>query len=318
MRQTPAKATGTVPAIETAGLTKVYRGGGGCQEISLTIAPGEVFGLLGPNGAGKSTLVKTLVGLVRRTGGRGSLYGHPIGSLEARRTFGFLPELFRYQDWMTGRELLDFHASLRRISPEDQPRRRQAVLDLVGLTGRENDRIVSYSKGMQQRLGLAVALLADPPLLFLDEPTSALDPVGRHEVRRLIQDLKAAGKSVFLNSHLLSEVELVCDRVAIIDQGRIVSQGAPAALLSPAVEAELACDQYPEALLAKLRTLAQEVRLEDGRLRLVLRTREDLPEVARVAVGEGVAVYALRAVPPTLEEVFLRLVRGGDRSGAAL
>jgi ABC-2 type transport system ATP-binding protein len=219
---------------------------------------------------------------------------------------------------MTGRELLDFHASLRRIPAADVPRRRAAALDLVGLAGRENGRIASYSKGMQQRIGLAVALLSDPPLLFLDEPTSALDPVGRHEVRGLIQNLKAAGKSVFLNSHLLSEVELVCDQVAIIDQGRIVTQGAPAALLSPAVVAELSCDHYPEPLLAKLQALAQEVRLEDGRLRLTLRSQDDLPEVARAAVGEGVAVYALRPVPTTLEEIFLRLVGGGDRNGAAL
>ncbi|HHW13405.1 MAG TPA: ABC transporter ATP-binding protein, partial [Firmicutes bacterium] len=170
-------------AVETKALTKIYRNGGGCREITLTIAAGQIFGLLGPNGAGKSTLVKTLVGLVRPSSGTGMLFGHPLGSREARRTFGFLPELFRYQDWMTGREVLDFHARLRGVPAREIRRRREAVLALVNLAGRENQRVATYSKGMQQRLGLAVALIGDPPLLFLDEPTSALDPVGRLEVR---------------------------------------------------------------------------------------------------------------------------------------
>lgn len=306
-------------AVETIALTKTYRGGGGCRDITLSLPPGQVFGLLGPNGAGKSTLVKTLVGLVRPTSGAARLFGHPIGSREAQRSFGFLPELFRYQEWMTGRELLDFHASLRRV-PVGEVRRRQAeVLELVGLTGRENQRLGSFSKGMQQRIGLAVALIGDPPLLFLDEPTSALDPVGRHEVRQVIQNLKAAGKTVFLNSHLLSEVELVCDRVAVIHRGRTVAEGPPHTLMKQETEVELTCDRYPEDLLEKLRRLAARVVQTGDGLRLTLADRADIPEVARLAVGSGASVYALTPHPPALEEVFLKLVKGGEaEDGAAL
>ncbi|MDI6871451.1 MAG: ABC transporter ATP-binding protein [Bacillota bacterium] len=298
-------------AVETQVLTKLYRNGGGCREVTLSLEAGRIFGLLGPNGAGKSTLVKTLVGLVRPTSGAGRLFGHPLRSPEAQRSFGFLPELFRYQDWMTGRELLDFHGHLRRVPPRDLRRRREEVLALVGLIGRENQRLGSYSKGMQQRLGLAVALIGDPPLLFLDEPTSALDPVGRREVREVIRNLRAAGKTVFLNSHLLSEVELVCDRVAVIHQGRMLAEGPPQALRKREVEVELVADQYPEALLSGLRRLARQVERTDQGLRLVLSERADIPEVARLAVGEGVSVYALTPRPPALEDVFLELVKGG-------
>lgn len=307
-------------AVEAQALTKLYRGGGGCREVTLSLDAGQVFGLLGPNGAGKSTLVKTLVGLVRPTSGSGRLFGHPLGSREAQRTFGFLPELFRYQDWMTGRELLDFHARLRRIPGAEARRRRDEVLELVNLKGRENQRVASYSKGMQQRIGLAVALIGDPPLLFLDEPTSALDPVGRHEIRQVIQNLRSAGKTVFLNSHLLSEVEVVCDRVAVIHRGRILAEGPPGTLMKREVEVELVTDRCPESLLDKLNQLCRKVeRGTDGALRLHLVNRSDIPEVARLAVGEGVAVYALTPRPPALEEAFLELVKGGEAGdGAAI
>jgi ABC-2 type transport system ATP-binding protein len=307
-------------AVETNALTKLYQGGGGCREVTLSLSAGQVFGLLGPNGAGKSTLVKTLVGLVRPTSGTGRLFGHPLRSNDARRSFGFLPELFRYQGWLTGRELLDFHARLRRVPPGELSRRRAELLALVGLTGRENLRVGRYSKGMQQRLGLAVALIGDPPLLFLDEPTSALDPVGRREVREAILNFRAAGKTVFLNSHLLSEVELVCDRVAVIHRGRVLAEGPPQALRRREIEVDLVCDRYPEPLLAKLQRLARRVEATAGQgLRLTLGERADIARVARLAVEEGAAVYALIPQAPALEDVFLDLVQGGEeRDGHAL
>lgn len=298
-------------AVETQTLTKTYHNGGGCREITLSVAEGCIFGLLGPNGAGKSTLVKALVGLTRPTYGTGTLFGHPLGSREARRSFGFLPELFRYQDWMTGREVLDFHAHLRGVTGREVRRRREEVLALVNLAGRENQRVATYSKGMQQRLGLAVALIGDPPLLFLDEPTSALDPVGRLEVREVIKALREAGKTVFLNSHLLSEVELVCDRVAVMDRGRTLAEGPPHALLKREIEVELVCDRYPETLLEPLRRLSHRLELTGAGLRLLLRDQGEVPEVARVAVSSGVAVYALTPHPPALEEAFMELVKGG-------
>lgn len=304
--------------LETRELTRTFSGRGGCAGISLKVEAGRVYSLLGPNGAGKSTFIKTMVGLLPPESGAAWIAGRTITGREARKHCGYLPEQFRYYEWLTAGELLKAFAHLHGNPGGADDRHVRGTLEGVGLGGAADKRVGSFSKGMQQRLGLATALLNDPEVLFLDEPTSALDPIGRRDVREIIQALKRRGRTVFLNSHLLSEVELVCDQVAIIDQGRIVTQGAPAALLSPAVVAELSCDHYPEPLLAKLQALAQEVRLEDGRLRLTLRSQDDLPEVARAAVGEGVAVYALRPVPTTLEEIFLRLVGGGDRNGAAL
>lgn len=218
--------------VETSNLTKMYGKKIGCSEICLSVGEGQIFGFLGPNGAGKSTLVKILVGLLFPTSGTAKILGRPLGDLEARRKTGFLPENFRYQDWLTGEELLSFHASLYGLSAQDKKSRIPAVLEQVGLSGKERQRVGTYSKGMQQRIGLACALLPDPELVFLDEPTSALDPLGRREVRQIILDLRRRGKTVFLNSHLLSEVEMICDQVAIIHKGRIISTGVLEEMLS--------------------------------------------------------------------------------------
>ena len=193
--------------------------------LDLTVQPGEVFGFLGPNGAGKTTTIKILLGLVHPTSGEARLLGQPAGHAEVRRRVGYLPENFRFHDWLTGAALLEFHARLAGLSATRRRERIPEVLELVGLAGRGDDRIRNYSKGMTQRIGLAQAIIHEPDLVLLDEPTSALDPVGRREVRQLIRSLRAQGMTVFLNSHLLSEVEMVCDRVAIVDQGRVVRSG---------------------------------------------------------------------------------------------
>ena len=207
--------------LQTEHLTKIYQQKVGCQDICLSVPEGQIFGFLGPNGAGKSTLVKTLVGLLFPTSGTAHLLGQPLGNLEARKRIGFLPENFRYHDWLTGYELLSFHATLHQMSVVLKKQRIPEILTLVGLAGKERQKVHTYSKGMQQRLGIACALVADPDLIFLDEPTSALDPLGRREVRTIILKLKQAGKTIFLNSHLLSEVAMICDRVAIIKQGQL-------------------------------------------------------------------------------------------------
>lgn len=185
-----------------------------------------MFGFLGPNGAGKTTTVKILLGLVSATSGQARLFGEPVGDAESRRRVGYLPENFRFHEWLTGAELLDFHARLAGMGRHERERRIPEVLELVGLGGRGDDLVRSYSKGMTQRIGLAQAVIHAPDLVLLDEPTSALDPVGRREVRDLIRSLRAQGMTVFLNSHLLSEVEMVCDRVAIVDRGQVVRSGA--------------------------------------------------------------------------------------------
>jgi len=199
--------------------------------LTMTVPRGEVFGFLGPNGAGKTTSVKLLLGLSRPTAGEGRVLGAPLGDVETRRRIGYLPELFRYQGWMTAREVLGLHCELARIPPPERPRQVSDALELVGLAARADDRTETFSKGMQQRLGLGVALLGRPELVVLDEPTSALDPVGRQDVRGIIGALRERGTTVFLNSHLLTEVERVCDRVAIVDHGRVVAQLTMAELL---------------------------------------------------------------------------------------
>jgi ABC-2 type transport system ATP-binding protein len=211
--------------IQTDRLTKQYSGGRGCHDITLSVRSGEAFGFLGPNGAGKSTFVKSLVGLIFPTSGSGTLFGAPIGSVEARRQIGYLPELYRYQEWLTGEEVLWLHARLCKMDQTHARKRIDSLLMDVGIGKRGRDRVKQYSKGMQQRLGLACALLSDPKLLFLDEPASALDPIGRYEVRNMLRQLHRAGKTIFLNSHLLEDVEMLCDRVALLNNGRILTQG---------------------------------------------------------------------------------------------
>ena len=211
-------------AIETQELRKEFGRIVALAGLTMTVPRGEVFGFLGPNGAGKTTAVKLLLGLSRPTAGYGRIMGGALGDVAARRRIGYLPELFRYQGWMTAREVLALHCELARLPRAQWQPEIAAALDLVGLVDRADGRTETFSKGMQQRLGLAVALLGRPDLVILDEPTSALDPVGRQDVRRIIGSLRDRGTTVFLNSHLLTEVERVCDRVAIVDRGRVVAE----------------------------------------------------------------------------------------------
>src|SRR5213593_169672 len=219
-------------AVKTVELRKTFGRTVALAGLTMTVPRGEVFGFLGPNGAGKTTAVKLLLGLLSPTAGQGWLLGRPLGDLAARRRIGYLPELFRYQYWLSASEVLALHcelAPLPRSSWKDEIR---TVLETVGLKDRAHDKMGTFSKGMQQRLGLGAALLGEPELVFLDEPTSALDPVGRHDVREVIRGLAARGSAVFLNSHLLSEVEQVCDRVAVVDRGRVIASGTMDDLLS--------------------------------------------------------------------------------------
>src|SRR5438309_412709 len=212
-------------AVQTVELRKRFGRTVALAGLSMTVPRGEVFGFLGPNGAGKTTSVKLLLGLIAPSSGEGWLLGRPIGDLQTRRRIGYLPELFRYQSWLSAREVLALHCELAPLSRSSWKDEIAIALDTVGLTYRAGDRLGTFSKGMQQRLGLAVALLGEPELVFLDEPTSALDPVGRHDVREIIRGLASRGTAVFLNSHLLSEVEQVCDRVAVVDHGRVIASG---------------------------------------------------------------------------------------------
>jgi ABC-2 type transport system ATP-binding protein len=272
------------------------------------VQPGEVFGFLGPNGAGKTTTVKALLGLVRPTSGQALMFGQPAGEPAARRRVGYLPENFRFHDWLTGRDLLDFHGRLAGMSAADRRARIPEVLELVGLAGRGGDRIRAYSKGMTQRIGIAQAILHQPDLVLLDEPTSALDPVGRREVRDLIRSLQARGMTVFLNSHLLSEVELVCDRVAVVDRGRVVGSGQLADLVGDVPELRVTLDRIDSDVLDLLGSFGEVLELRDATVRLGVTDVECGPRVAEAVVRAGYRLYALVPVHQTLEDVFLSLV----------
>jgi ABC-2 type transport system ATP-binding protein len=227
----------TGAAIETIDLAKRYGRITALVGLSMRVERGSIFGFLGPNGAGKTTAVKLLLGLARPTSGEAIVLGAPVSDgtahRAARRRVGYLPELFRYQGWLSAREVLDVHCALAGMDEAERPREIASVLETVGLADRAGDRVQTFSKGMQQRLGLGIALLGSPDLVVLDEPTSALDPVGRRDVREIISSLRDRGTTVFLNSHLLSEVERVCDHVAIVNEGRVLASGPIAELLRP-------------------------------------------------------------------------------------
>lgn len=311
----PDTPTVSPPAVETFGLRKAYGQRVAVEDLTLRVEAGEVFGFLGPNGAGKTTAVKMLMGLVRPTAGSARLLGRPLGDREARRQIGFLPELFRFHDWLTGEELLDLHGQLYGMSRAERRQRIPEVLELVGLADAGLRPVRTYSKGMQQRVGLAQALINNPRLVFLDEPTSALDPLGRRDVRDIILRLRAEGTTVFLNSHLLSEVESVSDRVAIIHRGRVAALGPMAELLRRDLRVELRLGTAEPAILDEL---GQLVRIEhvDGRDRpTVLVTVPDETVIARAVdllVSRGVPIYGVTPARRTLEEVFLSVVGDGD------
>jgi ABC-2 type transport system ATP-binding protein len=267
------------------GLAKRYGKIEALGGVDLAVAPGELVGLLGPNGAGKSTLVKIAVGLVRPSSGSATVCGAPAGSAPARAALGYLAELFRFPGWYSADELLALHQRLARSDGGEGERRE--LLDLVGLTDARDRRVEAMSKGMQQRLGIAQALIGSPKVLFLDEPTSALDPAGRRTVRRLLEQLKERGVGVLLNSHLLSEIELVCDRVTILLDGRVVAEGAPAELARPRgiqIETDVGVELYESA------------------------GRDDAPQLVEELVAAGRRVYGVQVLTSTLEDVYLEYV----------
>ena len=294
------------PAIRTTELAKRYGSITALAGLTMTIPRGDVFGFLGPNGAGKTTAVKLLLGLTPPTSGHAEVLGAEIGDREALRRVGYLPELFRYQSWLTAREVLALHCELAGIDRGAWQREIEDALAIVGLSERGSGRVGTFSKGMQQRLGLGVALIGAPDLVVLDEPTSALDPVGRHDVREIIRALGERGTTVFLNSHLLSEVEQVCDRVAIVDRGRVVAQGTLDELLGGDTVRIRATGLDRAARTA----LAAYGQLDAEGDWLVIRGIDDerVPELVAHIVRLGGRVYAVEPRHESLEDRFLRLL----------
>ncbi len=302
------------PVIDVVDLRKRYGRVEALAGLTMTVQPGEVFGFLGPNGAGKTTTVKLLLGLARPSGGRGMLLGAPLGDREARRRVGYLPELFRFQPWLRAREVLALHADLIGLAPDGRATAFDEVLGLVGLADRADTSVGGFSKGMQQRLGLGVALLGEPALVILDEPTSALDPIGRMDVRGILRTARDRGAAVFLNSHLLSEVEQICDRVAIVDRGRVVAEGPLAAVLGQQ-ETRVRVEGLTPADIAALAAFGGP-RFDGRDLVYTELALERVPDLVAALVGLGVRVHHVVSGRESLEQRFLELV-GRDRDAVA-
>ena len=312
--------------IETQALRKDFGEHTAVADLSLQVPRGETFGFLGPNGAGKSTSVKMLLGLVRPTGGQASVLGQAPGHRSSMARIGFLPEHFRFHPWLEAEEFLDLHGRLYSMSAEARRTRIAQVLELVGLSEHRLRPISGFSKGMLQRIGLAQALLNDPELVFLDEPTSALDPFGRILVRNIMAQLKSEGKTIFLNSHLLGEVEATCDRVSFIRQGTVLRTMALRELSLGSLQVEIQLDIITPTLLQALARLPgvenvrQETEAHFGAhlqrdttiVRLTLNEEEQLPHIAACIQGHDAQLYALTPQRISLEQLFLTIVGAQD------
>ncbi len=299
-------ASVSTPAIDLHEVAKSYGKTTALEGLSLTVGRGELVGLLGPNGAGKTTTIKLLLGLVRPSAGSGQVLGAPLGDRRARAAIGYLPELFRYQPWLHAREVLALHAELARVPTGQRARAIEDALALVGLVDRADDPVSAFSKGMQQRLGLGVALLGDPDLVLLDEPTSALDPVGRTDVRAIVRAARDRGATVILNSHLLTEVERVCDRVIILDHGRIIASGS----LDEVVASDgvrLRVTELGDAGRAAAAAFGP-VTLEGDWLSVRPLAADRIPDLVAALVATGGRVHAVEPGRGSLEARFLELL----------
>jgi ABC-2 type transport system ATP-binding protein len=298
----------TIAAIETEGLRKVFGDHIAVEGLTLHVAQGEVFGFLGPNGAGKTTSIKMLLGLVDPTSGQASLLGAPIGDRETLARVGFLPEHFRFQDWMTAGEFLGFHGELLGMEGRALRARREQLLERVGLTPFRNKQLRTFSKGMLQRIGLAQALMNRPALVFLDEPTSGLDPVGRRLVRDVVHELRNEGTCVFLNSHLLSEIEVTCDRVAFIRHGEVVRILDLASLQgNQSVVAIRATGLTPE-MASEMARWGSDIQVNGEQLTLTVHNESSIPEINRYLVTQGANVFAISPSRVSLEDIFIETV----------
>lgn len=294
-------------AIETHGLRKVYGSTVAVSDLTLSVGRGEVYGFLGPNGAGKTTTVKILLGLVRASAGEARILDHPPGDPAIMGRVGFLPEHFRFHEWLSAADFLDLHGRLYGMSAAERRARVPELLHRVQLSDRAATKLSKFSKGMQQRIGLAQALLNRPDVVFLDEPTSGLDPVGRREVRDLIRELRDAGVTVFLNSHFLSEVEVTCDRVAIIKQGEVVRSGTLDELTG-AMEVEIRAANLTPELITGLAQWCDVVRTDGSRMAVHVADEEMLPAIASWLVDGGARLYAMAPRRLSLEELFMRVI----------
>jgi ABC-2 type transport system ATP-binding protein len=300
------------PAIEIEGLSKVY--GIGEEEflavdsLELTVDQGEVFGFLGPNGAGKTTTIQMLLQIVFPSSGSAKLLGKPLDDVDMRSRVGYLPEMFQFHSFLRADEFLDFHARLYGIRGSERRKRIPEVLEQVGLADNAKSRIRTFSKGMLQRIGIGQAIINRPRLLFLDEPTSALDPMGRRDMRDLINDLKAEGSTIFLNSHMLSEVEMVCDQVGIMNGGKLARISDLQSLTRQVHQVDIKVERLTDEAFEKIRALAASVTREDGSLSITLEREEQLNQLTIIITESGATLLEMKQRETPLEEAFLQVI----------
>ena len=306
--------------IQARGLRKVYRARFGrsvlaLDGLDLDVRPGELFGLLGPNGAGKTTTVKILLGLTHATEGEARLSGVPVPRPESRRRVGYLPEGHRFPGYLTARETLMIFGRMSGIDSATLKARVGPLLERVGIASWRDVRVKKFSKGMTQRLGLAAALVHDPEILLLDEPTDGVDPVGRREIRDLLRAEASRGRAILVNSHLLSEIEQTCDRVAVLRTGRVVAQGTIAELTAKTSRYRMALAPVDDALLASMRETGAEIVRVNGHLELSTRDLEQLNAVVDRVRVHGALLSELSPLRASLEDVFVDLVKPAEAGG---
>ena len=310
-----------MPALDLQSVTKTYPNGVvALDSLAMTVEQGTVFGLLGPNGAGKSTLLKVLMTLVRPDECRGTLLGQPLGNPKTLRRTGYLPENPAWPHHLSAEGILDFAARLCGVSAGDRQRRVKEMLDLTGLQAWKRDRPSVYSKGMRQRLGLAYALMGDPDLIFLDEPTDGVDPIGRKEMREIMLRLRERGKTVFVNSHVLGELETLCDSVAILSRGRVVRQGTMEELTAESMRYEMRLDgdvMHDAVLKELVQQLGGMMRMDEGETYVNIPTRRPhlIQPVVDAARQRGYLIISVAPARQSLEELFLEAMRPGRFEG---
>ena len=304
-------------AIEIKGLEKIFRGKRqegdvhALKPLWLDIEPGSVFGLLGPNGAGKTTLVKLLLGITYPTTGSAAIAGRPIGSTASKEIIGYLPENHRYPLYLSGGRVLEYFGALSGMAGAELARRSSELLELVNMSQWRGTKVRKYSKGMMQRIGIAQALLNDPQVIFLDEPTDGVDPVGRKEIRDLIMRLRSQGKTIFLNSHLLSEVELISDRVAILNKGELVRLGTVKELTETGRLYRIEVDAGQQDLLPGALSSYRPREIAGAAATIEAESPEMLNAAIDSLRAEGMLITAITPVRQTLEDLFIDIVQNG-------
>lgn len=295
---------------------KRYRGKvDALKGLSLSVPQGEIFGLLGPNGAGKSTLLKILLTIIRPNHCRGVMLGHPIGHRASLAKVGYLPEHARFPDYLSGRQVIRYSAGLSGICPKFCKKREDELLDFVGMTTWAEKKMRTYSKGMKQRIGLAQALVNDPELIFLDEPTDGVDPQGRKEMRGVLMALREQGRTVFINSHLLGELELVCDSVAILNQGELVKQGDIRTLTESTAHYRMDYRGHIGVKLTKQLAEESQVQIESGHLKVATDDAEKIQSIIDLLRSHQVVIEGLNKSKQSLEDLFIDTVEGTREQG---